>query len=87
MSISLNNFDLKQCRDEEEEEEEEDNLDGSSGDGSETTASPIKIKKNKDYQRGPFYGTDNCDRVSTQVELINFFLSLFNFDYNLLTIK
>ena len=72
VSISLNNFDLKQCRDEDEEEEDNEiNKNDSSGAGSsETTESPGKTRKsfNKDYQRGPFYGTDNCDRVSTQVQ-------------------
>lgn len=58
VSISLNNFDMKQCRSDEENEETED------GDNKDATTSS-KSNRNRD----PFYGTDNCDRVSTQVNI------------------
>lgn len=71
MSISLNNFDLKQCAVEEEENETENNnvLEMSTDDVSLSKVQETgQEKSNKaNRHRDPFYGTDNCDHVSTQV--------------------
>ena len=64
MSISLNNFDMKQCRSDEENEETDD---GDNKDATTSTSSGRSSKSNRN--RDPFYGTDNCDRVSTQVNI------------------
>lgn len=86
VSISLNNFDLKQCgenlEDEEEEAEEDSVAENSltsfiSGSKTSDEAESERKKKEKAKQRSrfesledPFYDTDQCDRVSTMVRFI-----------------
>lgn len=73
VSISLNNFDLKQCGDEDENEINPDLTSTSQDANHENMGLKNRtIKTNRNH--GPFYGTDDCDRVSTQVKFKNKFL-------------
>lgn len=75
VSISLNNFDLKQCgQDDDDDEENSASIDAVTAENNETLSASLKASshnttsaKKADRRQDPFYGTDNCDRVSTQV--------------------
>lgn len=58
VSISLNNFDLKQCG--------AKNVHVSNDETTlnETEAAPVTVNPN---EQDPFYGTDKCDPITTEV--------------------
>lgn len=67
VSISLNNFDLKQCGDDEENEINDELTSTIDANYENMGLKNRTIKTNRNH--GPFYGTDDCDHVSTQVKL------------------